>query len=334
VIDEAVAGDGSCRARAQRAVRGQPWRRCRAARRRRRPTRRPPWPAPRPRRRAPGRRARRAPGRHGGAQRAHREQPPPKPISAVPARNSRGESSGAAKITPRRPAGPPARRRRPRGRGRRRAPAARAQREGGQRAAGHQRGERAGGAHAQAQDLAAVGLEHDVLHVEGGRAQPDGPQEAACAGLLRDEAAPARTEGRLASVDAARRARVAASCFHTAMRLRPRQPSPRPAPPAPAVGVKSASSTPKTAPPPTMPTSSITYISATTRGRPRPARGRWPAPGRRSAWSAAPAHQQEGQRRGDVADPQPRAVVSPDSSSSAKGMIARPPNCSSVPIQM
>jgi hypothetical protein len=60
----------------------------------------------------------------------------------------------------------------------------------------------------------------------------------------------------------------------------------------------------KTAPPPTMPTSSITYISATTRGR-RPRRGE--VGGQRQAGGLrglhAGADQQEGQRRGHMAEP-------------------------------
>ena len=47
----------------------------------------------------------------------------------------------------------------------------------------------------------------------------------------------------------------------------------------------------------------------------------------------AGADQQERQRRGDLAD-HAGQCVSPDSSISANGMIAKPPNCSSVPNQM
>ncbi len=84
-----------------------------------------------------------------------------------------------------------------------------------------------------------------------------------------------------------------------------------------------------------MPTSSITYISATTRGRvdsgarsvasARPAVCTvcMPAPTSRNASAAlaCPIHQ----------GPQ---VMSPDSRISANGMIARPPNCIQVPSQM
>ena len=83
-----------------------------------------------------------------------------------------------------------------------------------------------------------------------------------------------------------------------------------------------------------MPTSSITYIRATTRGR--------AAAGARSVASArpavctvcAPAPTSRKARQADTRPAQTCSVVSPLSSTSANGMMARPPNCSSVPVQM
>ena len=100
------------------------------------------------------------------------------------------------------------------------------------------------------------------------------------------------------------------------------------------VGVKLVSSTPKTAPKPIRPTNCIVYISATTRGRTRS--------GAKSAASARPAvcticmpAPTIRKARAALALPiQTGPSWSPPSSSKAKGMIARPPNCSPVPIQM
>ena len=85
-----------------------------------------------------------------------------------------------------------------------------------------------------------------------------------------------------------------------------------------------------------MPSSSITYISATTRGRVSSlawsvARARpavWavcrPTPTTRKAKAAAAGATQAGT---STAPP-------PDNSSTANGMMARPKNCSIVPVQM
>jgi hypothetical protein len=54
----------------------------------------------------------------------------------------------------------------------------RGRREGGQRAARHQRGEQRRLRDAELQDLAAIGLKHDVLHVERGRSARHRQQEA------------------------------------------------------------------------------------------------------------------------------------------------------------
>ena len=67
------------------------------------------------------------------------------------------------------------------------------QREGGEGAAGEQRGQPGGGTDRQVQHFSAVGLQHDVLHVERHRAQADGPQEAARL-RLHDEHPPGRTK--------------------------------------------------------------------------------------------------------------------------------------------
>ncbi len=84
----------------------------------------------------------------------------------------------------------------------------------------------------------------------------------------------------------------------------------------------------------TMPASSDTYISATTRGR--------VSAGARSVASASPAvcvtcRPAPTSRNASAAAASPNhagARLSPDIRISANGMIARPPNCSIVPIQM
>jgi hypothetical protein len=128
-------------------------------------------------------------------------RPPPKPIPTVPARNSRTEPSGSAKITAEKAANPAS------------APSA-ARRQGvgaaaetvsgpcetRQRPCGHQRGERRGRRDGEIQDLRAVGLEQDVLHGEGRRADPhrdEKPARAAAAAEL----APGFGEGRAGPVE-------------------------------------------------------------------------------------------------------------------------------------
>jgi len=102
-------------------------------------------------------------------------------------------------------------------------------------------------------------------------------------------------------------------------------------------GLKSSSSLPNTRALTIMPSSCETYISPTTLG--------WLSVGVRSVASARPAvcvmwMPAPTSRK---ARPAPRwpihaghwlAVPPPDSTSSANGMIARPPNCTIVPFQM
>ena len=98
---------------------------------------------------------------------------------------------------------------------------------------------------------------------------------------------------------------------------------------------KSASSALHSVPPSTMPSSSITYIKATTRGR-ESSEARSVASARPvvcvvcspvpTSRKASPAHRWPTQAM--------PSCPSPVSTSSAKGMIASPPNCSPVPIQM
>jgi hypothetical protein len=85
---------------------------------------------------------------------------------------------------------------------------------------------------------------------------------------------------------------------------------------------------------PTMPTKSITYISATTRGR--------VSAGAKSVASARPAvcvvcKPAPTKRNARAAEARPAHSwigVSPDSKINANGMMASPPNCISVPNQM
>gem|GEM_PF-4702177 len=65
-----------------------------------------------------------------------------------------------------------------------------------QRTASQQRREQTGLSNAEVQNLAAVGLEHHILHVEGCRTEAGGPQKTPGA-ALRDEALPAVHEDRL-----------------------------------------------------------------------------------------------------------------------------------------
>ncbi len=124
-----------------------------------------------------------------------------------------------------------------------------------------------------------------------------------------------------------------ASCFHSAMTLSAMVNIAAPCTIATSrVALKSASSEPITKAAPIMPTSSITNISATTRGR--------VSSGARSVASARPAvcvvcMPSPVKRNASAPAIIPMVKVSPrESSSSAKGMIARPPNWSSDPNQI
>ena len=100
------------------------------------------------------------------------------------------------------------------------------------------------------------------------------------------------------------------------------------------ISLKLASSLPKARPEATMPTKSMVYMSAMTFGRTDSgarsvARARpavcvvcSPAPTRRNATAEAIWPMITG------------PWVSPDKTRSANGMMARPPNCTNVPIQM
>ena len=97
---------------------------------------------------------------------------------------------------------------------------------------------------------------------------------------------------------------------------------------------KSARRRPKATALTIIPTSSITQSSATTFGR-ACAGARSVASARPTVcvvWSPAPTSTKASAAAICPAHNGP--VVSPDRSSSAKGMIASPPNCSSVPNQM
>jgi hypothetical protein len=179
----------------------------------------------------------------------------------------------------RRPAGPPGPRR-PGAWGRRRAPAAARPGEGSSAPPAISAVSTWWRPRPQLQDLAAVGLQDDVLHVEGGVPRPTATRKRARA-LRRDEARQVLPNAR-----AAGRRRGALRVAGLLLPQRhdveaPRSAGRRPAPPGSGAWLKSASSRPKSAPPPTMPSSSITYISATTRGR--------GSSGARSVASARPA---------------------------------------------
>ena len=80
-------------------------------------------------------------------------------------------------------------------------------REGGQRAQRGQPGQGGCLTHRHAEDLAAIGLEDDVLHVEGERPQPDAPEEATRP-RLGDERPPGRAEARRRPLGARARGRA------------------------------------------------------------------------------------------------------------------------------
>ena len=186
----------------------------------------------------------------------------------------------------------------------------------------------------EVQDLSAIGLEQDVLHAERRRCQGRRRrgQRMACLPCAK-RAHDARTSGRArfgAVRDGSR-----ASCFHSAMMFRTivasavpwmtwirrislkcaaarrRPPRSRPCP---------AAASRRAAPPRAgaIPSGARSVASA----RPTVCVVCMPAPTSRNA-SPAPSWPMRSGRR-----------VSPDSTISANGMIARPPNCSSVPIQM
>jgi hypothetical protein len=99
--------------------------------------------------------------------------------------------------------------------------------------------------------------------------------------------------------------------------------------------LKLVSSVAKPCPRRTMPSSSMTYISATTRGR---VSSLGQIGGQRKSGGLrglhAGADEQEGKAGSQLADPGQAQLALAGEQEQAKGMIARPPNCSRVPIQM
>ncbi len=147
--------------------------------------------------------------------------PPPKPISSVPsAEQQRRIERRRRRSPPRRRRCRPARRRRRAGTDPRRGRARRAaSAKASERADGLERRERRRRGDRQVQDLAAIGLEQDVLHANAAVPSPTATRKR-CRRPSRVERGPALAANvDLAIARSAVRAGLRASCFHSATRF-------------------------------------------------------------------------------------------------------------------